>query len=196
MPYRTQLTVWQNDSKGDDAIRPLINRTKPDASVNRVEIGKGGVSGLQKVLDELVRSQWTFSNITFLTHGGPGSIKVGDDREDYVAGFDLQEKLGGRGYERLLPSGGVVEFLGCDAAMGRDGWNLLEAAGKAFLHGGGIVLGYRFKGWIYPGGEAIHYHRYNPLVVNPFISDLINNNAAKFIKFGRGGRVEMRFGAD
>lgn len=195
MPYKTQLTVWQDDSNGDNEITPLMNRTKPDGSIHRVQIGKGGVSGLQKTLDELVRSQWTFSNITFVTHGGPGSISVGDDSDDYVA-YDFQKKLGGRGYERLLPYGGVMVFLGCDVAMGRDGWDFLVAAGKTWLHGGGLVLGYRFKGWIYPGGEAVHYHRYNPLVINPLISDLIDNNAAKFIKFGRGGQVEQRFGSD
>ena len=113
---------------------------------------------LKNQLQQLVSTNNTFDRVLFQTHGNSGIIAFGDQ----IVGADDFAGLVG-GCEVMFPIFTRVYFDGCDVADGDEGWNFLEAAGKAlFKKGGGMTygwtsLGFGLPGWIpFIGGHTAH----------------------------------------
>jgi hypothetical protein len=108
---------------------------------------KGGVIGLKNLFDRFVGEGKTFKRAVFETHGQPGGIVFGEEKNNCLIDADVLSDTFAR-YGALFPRFGRIYFSGCNVADKDEGWKFLETAGKVFFQrGGGITFGWTSAGF-------------------------------------------------
>ena len=167
MPYGNLVHIYDADDWITRQTAVIYNFRESDVKPVGV---RGGIQGLLRELDTLLKQKWVFTRVVFSTHGNAGHIHF---KGEPIGVHTLTKEFAHRGYERLFP---VVQtrmyFNGCNVADGDKGWNFLEKAAYIFLKTmGGVAFGDTSKGfamhpiimpfmppWLYPmvAGKVIH----------------------------------------
>jgi hypothetical protein len=120
-------------------------------------LAASSVADLTSKLDALLAAGRTFDRVLFQTHGNSGTIFFNGDAIGKMKMVSFAK------YSRLFPKRTKVYFDGCNVAEGRQGWEFLEATGKALLaSAGGVSMGYTsmgagLPGWLpFIGGHTEH----------------------------------------
>jgi hypothetical protein len=108
---------------------------------------EGGIKGLKKVFDRFLAEGKTFKRVMFETHGYPGMIFFGDEKNNcQIDSAELTAEF--TGYDALFPKYTRMYFAGCNVAEDEAGWQFLETAGKTFLtRAGGLTFGWTSAGF-------------------------------------------------
>jgi hypothetical protein len=163
-----------------DAYAPqLVGGPYEESDIHKLGI-EGGPEPLFAALDALVKQGRTFRRCLWQTHGEAGKIFFATKKPpsgDFTSLTDIAKRVDSYfnsqqgitaltftssnrwvdgGYHRLFPEQTRMYFDGCNVAEGDEGWKFLEAAGKRFLHGGGVAFGWDSFGIQLWKGRTIH----------------------------------------
>jgi hypothetical protein len=123
----------------EDASHALSQEAGNDPANYVRDIGVLSVQDLVDTFRGLAKGATKFDAVTFTTHGGPGSIRLGAEDFDAV---DCRDGGRFKGCEELFNQGCSIKFLGCEVAQGADGEEFLVEIGKSLLlERGGTVSG-------------------------------------------------------